>query len=73
LLAKQQNGEPFIDTESTIKLYDELVKSAEDRKMLEKELPAFVAARDKAVVELRREKLQKETSEGTNLVVKVQR
>jgi hypothetical protein len=38
-----------IDGEAAIKLYDELVKSPEDRMALEKEIPSLIAARDKAV------------------------
>jgi hypothetical protein len=36
------------------------VKSPEDRLALEKEIPALIAARDKAVTAAKREQLQKE-------------
>jgi hypothetical protein len=42
---------------AVIKAYDVLVKSPEDRKKLEMTAPLLVAARDHAVVELKREKL----------------
>jgi hypothetical protein len=42
------------------KPYDVLVKSPEDRKKLEISAPLLVAARDAAVVELKREKLAAE-------------
>jgi hypothetical protein len=40
--------------------YDVLVKSPEDRKKLEISAPLLVAARDHAVVELKREKIANE-------------
>ena len=43
-----------------IKAYDILVKTAEDRKRLERSAPLLVAARDAAVVELKREKIANE-------------
>jgi hypothetical protein len=49
-----------LNREALIKAYDVPVKSAEDRKKLEISAPllvALVAARDAAVVELKREKL----------------
>jgi len=49
-----------IDGEAAIKLYDELVKSPEDRLAFEKEIPALIAARDKAVTAAKRKQLQKE-------------
>jgi len=45
-----------------IKLYNELVKSPEDRLALEKEIPSLIAARDKAVTAAKRKQLQKETA-----------
>jgi hypothetical protein len=39
------------------------VKSPQDRRALEKELPSLVAARDKAVTASKREQLQKETAQ----------
>jgi hypothetical protein len=50
-----------IDGGDAIKLYNELVKSPEDRLALEKELPALVAARDKAVTAAKRKQIQRET------------
>jgi hypothetical protein len=41
------------------------------RKRLEKQRPSLVAARDQAIVELRREKLQKETAEKAHKVARV--
>ena len=49
-----------VDGEETNKLYDELVKSPEDRLALEKEIPSLIAARDKAVTAAKRKQLQKE-------------
>jgi hypothetical protein len=46
-----------------IKAYDVLVKSPEDRKTLERTAPLLVAARDQAVVELKREKLAAELNQ----------
>jgi hypothetical protein len=43
-----------------IKLYNELVKSPEDRIALEKEIPSLIAARDKVVTAAKRKQLQKE-------------
>jgi zincin-like metallopeptidase len=56
-----------------IKEYDRLVDGLAARKQLEKERPSLVAARDQAVVELRREKLQKETAERQHKVARVRR
>jgi hypothetical protein len=44
-----------VNREALIKAYDVLVKSPEDRKKLEQTAPLLVAARDQAVVELKRE------------------
>jgi hypothetical protein len=49
-----------INREALIKAYDVLVKSPEDRKKLERTAPLLVAARDQAVVEQKRERLQQE-------------
>ena len=49
-----------INREALIKAYDVLVKTPEDRKKLEISAPLLVAARDKAVVEQKRERLQQE-------------
>jgi len=49
-----------VDREALIRAYDTLVKSPEDRKKLEITAPLLVAARDKAVVEQKRERLQQE-------------
>ena len=46
-----------------IKAYDVLVKSSVDRKTLERTAPLLVAARDQAVVELKREKLAAELNQ----------
>ena len=43
------------------------------RRELEKQNPGLVAARDQAIVELRREKLQKETAEKPHKVARVRR
>jgi hypothetical protein len=56
---REQDNE--IDGGDAIKLYNELVKSPEDRLALEKELPALVAARDKAVTAAKRKQIQRET------------
>jgi hypothetical protein len=45
-----------MDGEDAIKLYNELVKSPQDRKALEKEMPMLIAARDKAVSEAKIQK-----------------
>jgi hypothetical protein len=49
-----------VNRDALIKAYDVLVKSPEDRKKLEITAPLLVAARDKAVVEQKRERLQQE-------------
>ena len=49
-----------VNREALIKAYDVLVKSPEDRKKLERTAPLLVAARDQAVVEQKRERLQQE-------------
>jgi hypothetical protein len=49
-----------VDRLALIKAYDVLVKTPEDRKKLEISAPLLVAARDKAVVEQKRERLQQE-------------
>ena len=46
-----------------VRLYDELVKSPEDRLALEKEIPSLIAARDKAVTAAKRKQLEKETAQ----------
>jgi hypothetical protein len=62
-----------MDGADAIKLYNELVKSPEDRSALEKELPSLVAARDKAVTAAKREQLQKETAQIPGHVAKMRR
>ena len=52
-----------VNREALIKAYDVLVKSPEDRKKLERTAPLLVAARDQAVVELKREKLAAELNQ----------
>jgi hypothetical protein len=54
-------------------LYNELVKSPEDRLALEKEIPALIAARDKAVTAAKRKQLQKETAQIPDHVAKMRR
>ena len=49
-----------VDRLALIEAYDVLVKTPEDRKKLEISAPLLVAARDKAVVEQKRERLQQE-------------
>ena len=49
-----------VDRQALTRAYDVLVKSSEDRKKLEITAPLLVAARDKAVVEQKRERLQQE-------------
>src|SRR5208337_2270881 len=49
-----------VNREALIKTYDVLVKSSVDRKTLERTAPLLVAARDQAVVEQKRERLQQE-------------
>ena len=57
----------------TIKEYDRLVDGPAARKRLEQERPSLVAARDQAIVELRLEKLQKETAEKPHKVARLRR
>jgi conjugative relaxase-like TrwC/TraI family protein len=52
-----------VNREALIKAYDVLVKSSVDRKTLERTAPVLVAARDQAVVELKREKLAAELNQ----------
>jgi hypothetical protein len=52
-----------IDRQAVIKAYDGLVKTPEDRKRLERTAPLLVAARDTAVMELKREKLVAELNQ----------
>jgi hypothetical protein len=59
------------DKSEIIKEYDRLVDGPAARKWLQKERPSLVAARDQAIVELRREKLQKETADRRHKVVRV--
>ena len=60
-----------VDKSEIIKEYDRLVDGPAARQWLEKERPSLVAARDQAIVELRREKLQKETAERQHKVARV--
>jgi hypothetical protein len=50
-----------------IKEYDEIVDRPEARKQLERTNPGLVAARDKAVTEIRREKAQSRAGAETSL------
>ena len=62
-LQQQQSlsGEELQDDKSDIiKEYDRLVKSPEARRELEKQNPGLVAARDGAVVQQKRERLERE-------------
>jgi hypothetical protein len=52
-----------VNSEALIKAYDVLVKSPEDRKKLEINVPLLVAARDQVVVQLKREKLAAELNQ----------
>jgi hypothetical protein len=52
-----------VDRLALIKAYDTLVKTPEDRKKLEINAPLLVAARDAAVVELKREKVTAELAQ----------
>jgi N12 class adenine-specific DNA methylase len=61
------------DKQEIIKEYDRLVDGPAARKQLEQTNPALVTARDQAIVELRREKLQKETAERQHKVARVRR
>jgi len=67
------NKELQADKSEIIKEYDRLVDGPAARERLEKERPSLVAARDQAIVELRREKLQKETAEKPHKVARVRR
>src|SRR5208282_778227 len=60
-----------VDKSEIIKEYDGLVDGPAARQWLEKERASVVAARDQAIVELRREKLQKETAERQQKVARV--
>ena len=62
-----------VDKSEIIKEYDRLVDGPAARRKLEKQNPGLVAARDQAIVELRREKLQKETAEKPHKVARVRR
>ena len=59
------------DKSEIIKEYDRLVDGPAARRELEKQNPGLVAARDQAIVELRREKLRKETAEKPHKVGRV--
>ena len=52
-----------VNRHALIKAYDALVKSSVDRQKLERTAPVLVAARDQAVVELKREKLAAELNQ----------
>ena len=65
-LQRQQSlsGEQLqADKSEIIKGYDRLVDGPAARKRLEKERPSLVAARDQAVTELRREKVNQELAQ----------
>jgi putative DNA primase/helicase len=72
-LQQQQSVSEQLPTDKSeiIKEYDRLVDGPAARKRLEKERPSLVAARDQAIAELRREKLQKETAERQHKVARV--
>ena len=65
--------EPQTDKSEIIKEYDRLVDGPAARRELEKQNPGLAAARDQTIVELRREKLQKETAEKPHRVARVRR
>ena len=52
-----------VNREALTKAYDMLVRSPEDRKKLERTAPLLVAARDTAVVEIKREKIANELAQ----------
>ena len=60
----ERNAERFTsmpaEQEAVIKAYDRLVKSPEDRRKLERTAPLLVAARDSAVVEQKRNRIQQQ-------------
>jgi hypothetical protein len=60
----ERNAERFTsmpaEQEAVIKAYDRLVKSPEDRRNLERTAPLLVAARDSAVVEQKRNRIQQQ-------------
>jgi hypothetical protein len=60
---KDNSSDNEMDGQDAIKLYNELVKSPEDRLALEKEIPSLIAARDKAVTAAKQKQLQKETAQ----------
>ena len=60
---KNNGADNEMDGEVAIKLYNELVKSPEDRLVLEKEIPSLIAARDKAVTAAKQKQLQKEMAQ----------
>jgi hypothetical protein len=72
-LDREQPADNEMDGQDAIKLYNELVKSPQDRQALEKEMPALIAARDKAVTEAKRKQLQKETAQITDRIPKMRR
>jgi Zincin-like metallopeptidase len=59
-LQQQQAIPEGISLADAIKEYERRVDGPESRKQLEKENPALVATRDRAVIALRKEQLQKE-------------
>jgi hypothetical protein len=72
-LEQDAGADNEMDGPDAIKLYNELVKSPQDRRALEKELPSLIAARDKAVTAAKREQLQKETAQIPGHAAKVRR
>jgi Large polyvalent protein-associated domain 7 len=52
-----------LNRQAVLKAYDGLVKTPEDRKRLERSAPLLVAARDTAVVEIKREKIANELAQ----------
>ena len=59
----KDNVNDGIADEDAIKLYNELVKSPEDRLAQEKEIPFLIAARDNAVTAAKEKQLQKEMAQ----------
>ena len=62
-----------IDGDDAIKLYDELVKSPEDRLALEKEIPSLVAARDQSGHSRKTETTAEETAQKRDHIAKMHR
>jgi hypothetical protein len=64
---KLVTGAPSTGLLYVVKAYDDIVDRPEARKRLEQTNPALVAARDQAVTELRREKVNQERAQKQHL------